>query len=481
MKTINDKQDQDRYISSSQFAPSEKENATTENAQSSIDSTDFTSSVSHHGDTQKAINKQDFVQDSATSQHVLAFDMDDCLASDLLLKLLEDDEKFQAIFPPEIIDAEMNKSHPVIIQSASNRKDHHLDRLNQRRNQSYSTRDALNMLADKLHQYMEKSQTVINDKLLVEQLFPRANNQEYYTHCLKQLDRNRRHSAVEQQLQAQTGIFQRSSHQIPASTLYGYDTPAFKQKLDVILVLAGQYANDERAVEINFYDDRFYSIVNFESHLPLYDVVDFIKKSPGLIPKNVTFNFCKLDSYALEQQLEKKSQAEKKYVVNKLQALSDKQCNEIAYWIFRVLPEADRRVWGKLIRENSSLSVLTECFQKGICSVSPSGRTRKPLFQLGLQWLRRTNNCGDLRQKKFEYCLEEWRHCSDEEKNEIFSSIYQRVDTVKGQRSQTPCVTSRDFWEDLLLPAAKDFIQFQQCWWQEKLAQLGITMSGISI
>ena len=479
MKTTSDKQNQDKYISSSQLAPSGKENETTDNTQLSCKSTDFIPSASSHGEIQKAI-KQGFEQESPTRQHVLAFDMDDCLASDLLLKLLEDDEKFQAIFPTEIMNPEISQSHPVIIQSASNRKDHHLDQLNQARNQSYLTRNALNILADKLHQRSEKSQITINDKLLVEQLFPRANREEHYTDCLKQLDRNRRHSAAEQRQQAQTGMFQRSTHQIPASTLYNYDTPAFKQKLDVILVLAGQYANDKREVEINFYDDRFYNTV-FESHLPLYDVVAFIKKNPSLIPKNVTLNFCKLDSYALEKQLKKKCQAERKYVVNKLQVLSDKQRKAIAFEIYNILPLAERGVWAKHIREKSALIALTECFQEGVCLVSPSGRTRKPLYHYGLEFLRRTHSCGDIHQRKLEYCLEAWQCCSDEEKNNIFTTIYQHVDTIKGERTLTPCVTGTDFWEDILLPAAKDFIEFQQRWWQEKLAQLGISASAVSI
>ncbi len=479
MKTTSDKQNQDKYISSSQLAPSGKENETTDNTQLSCNSSDFTASASSHGEIHKAI-KQGFEKESPTRQHVLAFDMDDCLASDLLLKLLEDDEKFQAIFPTEIMNPEISQSYPVIIQSASNRKDHHLDRLNQARNQSYLTRNALNILADKLHQRSEKSQITINDKLLVEQLFPRAHREEHYTDCLKQLDRNRRHSAAEQRQQAQTGMFQRSTHQIPASTLYNYDTPAFKQKLDVILVLAGQYANDKREVEINFYDDRFYNTV-FESHLPLYDVVAFIKKNPSLIPKNVTLNFCKLDSYALEKHLKKKCQAERKYVVNKLQVLSDKQRKAIAFEIYSILPLAERAVWAKYIREKSALIALTECFEKGVCLVSPSGRTKKPLYHYGLEFLRRTHSCGDIHQRKLEYCLEAWQCCSDEEKNNIFTTIYQHVDTIKGERTLTPCVTGTDFWEDILLPAAKDFIEFQQRWWQEKLAQLGISASAVSI
>jgi hypothetical protein len=480
MKTTSNKQNQDKCVSSSQLAPSGKENETTDNTQLSCNSTDFIPSASSHGEIQKAI-KQGFEQKSPTRQHVLAFDMDDCLASDLLLKLLEDDEKFQAIFPTEIMNPEISQSYPVIIQSASNRKDHHLDRLNQARNQSYLTRDALNILATKLHQCSEKSQTAINDKLLVEQLFPRAHREDYYTDCLKQLDRNRRHSAAEQRLQAQTGIFQQSTRLIHASTLYNNKTPAFKQKLDVILALAGQYANDKREVEINFYDDRFYSTVNFESDLPLYDVVAFIKKNPSLIPKNVTLNFCKLDSYALEKHLKNKSQAERKYVVNQLQALSDKQCRAIAFEIYSILPLAERAVWAKYIREKSALIALTECFEKGVCYVSPSGRTKKPLYHYGLEFLRRTHSCGDIHQRKLEYCLEAWQCCSDEEKNNIFTTIYQHVDTIKGERAQTPCVTSTDFWEDILLPAAKDFIEFQQRWWHERLAQVGISMSGLSI
>ena len=408
---------------------------------------------------------------------VLAIDMDGCFACDFYYPALRKGRKdFVGLLVKLLNDNDVQSAKQVIVRPATARKDDVSDRLNADHYQTPLTSEVLFNIAavirDQFQDY--ESKIIVDDRLHINQLSHSENHaSKSYRDYLLEVDKallSSEHGTIDTKMALFSNQCGSSSQ---PSELYRDKAPAADQKLDIVLTLAQQYAMHDEKVCLIVCDDRFFNedeVVSDEEDSDsapistLHNMTRFLNLNRHYIPENVTLKFYKCDPYHITSRLDQCGQAETMFLLEVLPELDQAEHEKLLASVIQYAYGGETDRLCNQDKSKPALEVLCETINQTVLVCYEDN------VQLAEEYLRKEliKTSSEYHQKfltiRYHDRMSQWDNLSEEERQpqlaEMFHIVCEIQGTARGHALIHDGVKSLQFWSDVLLPAAQQFIEF---------------------
>ena len=408
---------------------------------------------------------------------VIGCDIDGCMDSLFLQSMLrQKDEKVLGMFKRIIDDCGYAQPDRVIIQLATNRKDSTNDQLNADRNQTMLAAEIIHRIGSALKHSDEPwaNSVEIESQLFADQLFPSKSPVMHYDECLAQItnpirDSNRQSQPVQSNpTDTKSGqtevndaqIGQNSVFALPqcsrAYQLFAGTQPAGRQKIDIVIALAAQYATCGAQVTIAFCDDRFFLDVD-STNPQLHDMGNFLADNPQWIPQNVTYRFYQLDGSELDDRVSQPYQSAERYATVALSTLGEQTAIELHGLVYNQLSPEDQAFSNETLRHEDHKTVLSMLIASQAKCCEQKTTAAQSVARFCCNWLMTPLRNVDFKICNLAWQEELWNSWSDSQKDRVIDAVFWHVRTISGSGSYEIDITEEAFWHKILIPAADSF------------------------
>lgn len=423
-------------------------------------------------------NEQEKSSSAPQGKHyiVIGCDIDGCMDSLFLQSMLQQrDDKILSVFRTIINDCGYAQPDRVIIQLATNRKDSINDQVNADRNQTMLAAEVIHSIGSSLSHCGEAwaDAVEVNSQLHADQLFPRISPVSNYDECLAQIP-SPAHDADAESSSSQTQLHPKEEHiedtdaqigqhsvfalpkRARAYQLFAGTQPAGRQKIDVVITLAAQYAACDAQVTIVFCDDRFFLDVD-STNPQLYDMVNFLTENPQWIPQNVTYRFYQLDGSELDDLVSQPSQSAERYATIALGTLGEQTAIELYGLVYNQLSPEDQVFSDETLSHNDHKTVLSMLIASKTKCSGQEVSTAQSVARYCCDWLMTPLRNVDFKICNLAWQEELWNAWSASQKDDVIKAIFWHVRTISGSGSYKIDITEQAFWHEILIPAAESF------------------------